>query len=384
LRLPLIVALLGQRDPLRRLVAELDLQIAARRRDRQIAVAESAHQVKRLTRRLLVRQTRCVVRHRALHRRPHVRRRAEETVRRHQPLDPLVRPLKVVRLHVQRETPRAVGKVREDRPREKFVPQRLPKPLHFAERLRVLRPGLHVPDALAPELLLEFRLAPPRRVLPPLVREDLARRAVVRDAACQRLHDQRRPLVVRERVRHEVARVVVHEGCHVHALVAPQQKGEDVRLPELVRLGALEAPRRVLSLRRRRRTLGEKPLLVQDASDRRLADPKALEALEDVAEAARPILRVLGAQRRDRRARLRVPRDTSRRRRSRRLRHQRVHPTGLVQRLPLPDRVRMDPEHASDLAAAPSPFDQLLHHAKPKLHGVAASGACVSLLAAFA
>jgi hypothetical protein len=359
------------------------LQIAARRRDRQVAVAESAHQVKRLARRLLVRETRRVVCHRALHRRSHVWCRAEEAVCRHQPLDPLVRPLKVVCLHVERESPRAVRKVREDRPRQKFVPERLPKPLHFAERLRVLGPRLHVSDALPAELLLEFRLAAPRRVLPPLVRQDLARRAVVRDAARQRFHDQRRPLVVRERVRHEIPRVVVHEGRHVHALVAPQQKGEDVRLPQLVRLGALEAPRRVLPLRRRRRTLGEQPLLVQDAPDRRLADAETLEALEHVAQAARPVLRVLGAQRHDRRARLRVPRDTSRRRRPRRLRHQRVHPTGLVQRLPLPDRVRMDPEHASDLAAAPSALGQLPHHAKPKLHGVAVSGAWVSLLAVF-
>ena len=38
-------------------------------------------------------------------------------------------------------------------------------------------------DALPPQLLLELRLPAPRRVLPPLVGQDLPRRAVLRDAA---------------------------------------------------------------------------------------------------------------------------------------------------------------------------------------------------------
>ena len=47
--------------------------------------------------------------------------------------------------------------------------------------------------------------------------------------------------MVRHHQRHDVARAVVHEGGDVQALMAAQEEGEDVRLPELVRLRALEA-----------------------------------------------------------------------------------------------------------------------------------------------
>ncbi len=46
---------------------------------------------------------------------------------------------------------------------------------------------------------------------------------------------------MRHHQRHQVARVVVHEGGDVEPLVTPQQEGEDVRLPQLIRLGALKA-----------------------------------------------------------------------------------------------------------------------------------------------
>ena len=53
--------------------------------------------------------------------------------------------------------------------------------------------------------------------------------------------------MVGERVGDDEARVVVHERREVQALVATEQEREDVRLPELVGLGALEAPWRVLT-----------------------------------------------------------------------------------------------------------------------------------------
>jgi hypothetical protein len=247
----LILILLLQLDRLRLLVAQLDAQPAPLRCDAQLAVAEPAHQIEWLPRRLLEREPARVLRHRALDRRPHLRSRSEEAVRRHQAAERLVRPLEVVRMHVEREPARAVIEVGEDRPREKLLPQRLPEALDLAERLRMLRAALHVPDALPPELLLKLRLAAPGRVLSPLVRQNLTRHTERRDAPLESLHHQRRALMVSEHVGHQEARVIVHERREVHALMAAEQEREDVRLPELIGLGPLKASRRPLPRNRR-------------------------------------------------------------------------------------------------------------------------------------
>jgi hypothetical protein len=190
------------------------------KRNRQVPVAQSPHQVKGLPGRPLVREGQGVLCHRALDRLPHLRRRAEESVCRHQAPDPLMRPAKVVRLHEEAHPPLAVFEIRKYGPRQKLLPQRLPETLDLAERLRMMRPALDVVDSLSPQLLLEFSLPAPRRVLPPLVRQHLPRRAVIRYRPRQRFHHQRRFLVMRHHQRDQVARVVVHERCHVDPLVA--------------------------------------------------------------------------------------------------------------------------------------------------------------------
>jgi hypothetical protein len=280
-------------DGARRLISQLHAQPTARGRDAQVLVAHATDDVEGLPRRLLERQPERVGVHALLDRRAHVRRRLEEAVRGHQPIDALVRPLEVVRVDVQTKPTLAVGVVAEDRTTQKLLPQRLPETLHLAQRLRVLRPALDVRDALTTKLLLEVRLAAPRRVLAPLVGEDLARRAPRRDRALQCLHHQRRALVVRHRPAHHEARVVVHEGRDVQTLVPAEQKREDVRLPHLVGSRPLEAPRRVLACRRGRRRLGDEPLLVQDATHLRLADAERSEAGKDVTNTTRAPLGVL-------------------------------------------------------------------------------------------
>lgn len=65
---------------------------------------------------------------------------------------------------------------------------------------------------------------------------------------------------MRQRQAHQVTRVIVQEGCDVHPLVSAQQKREQVRLPQLVRLGTLEA--RQLALRLRLRTHPRRTLTV--------------------------------------------------------------------------------------------------------------------------
>jgi hypothetical protein len=246
LRAFVIGHLLVELDGLCRFVAQLHREAAPCRRDRQVTIPEPPHQIERFSHRLLVRQPRRVLGDVLLDRRPHLRRCAEESVGGHQPRQPLVRTLEVVRVDEERQPPLQIVEVGEDRSRKKFVPQRLPKPLHLPQRLRMLRPALDMPDALAPQLFFKFRRAAPRRVLPSLIGQDLLRCSKRRDPFSKRVHHQRRSLMVRQRVRHQKPRVVVHERRQVHALVPPEQKREDVRLPELVRGRAFKPALRML------------------------------------------------------------------------------------------------------------------------------------------
>jgi hypothetical protein len=145
-----IDGLLRQTDRLRLFVAHLHAQATAGRSDRQVLVAQTTDQVEGLSRRLLERQALRVLRDALLDRLPHLRRRPEEAVRWHQPLDALVRTLEVVRVHEKPEAALAVGEVRKHRPTQEFLPERLPESLHLPQRLRVLRPALDVADALPP------------------------------------------------------------------------------------------------------------------------------------------------------------------------------------------------------------------------------------------
>lgn len=103
-RLRFIVGLLAQWNGLRRL-PDLHPQRPAGRRDTQILIAESPHQVKRLLRRLLLRNSEGVHLDLCLDRRPDVRRRAEEPIRRHGAVDALMRTLEVVVLDEQPDSP---------------------------------------------------------------------------------------------------------------------------------------------------------------------------------------------------------------------------------------------------------------------------------------
>ncbi len=229
----------------------------------------------------------------------------------------------------------------------------------------MLGPALDVPDALAPQLLLKLRLPPPSRVLAPLVGQHLLRRPVRRNAARQRLHHQRRALVVRQRVRDDVARVVVHEGCQVQPLVASQEKREDVRLPHLIGRRPLEAPRPVLACRRRLARL-EQPRVVQDRPHLRLAHSEPLETRQHVADATRAVLRMLRAQPDHRLLSGLRRRRHPARRRLRGLGHQRVHAPLLVRGHPVDDRCHAGTEETRELPEAHRPGHRLLDHPQPQ------------------
>jgi hypothetical protein len=110
-----IVALLRQLDRLLHL-SHLHLQPPAARRNRQILIPQTPHQVEGLVGRLLQRQPLRVRRHRLLHRRPHLRRRSEEAVRRRHAFDALVRPLEIVPVDEQAQPSVTVREISEHRP----------------------------------------------------------------------------------------------------------------------------------------------------------------------------------------------------------------------------------------------------------------------------
>lgn len=203
-----------------RRIAELDAECAARRGDAEVLISESPDQVEGLLRLLLLCEPQGVGLDLCLDRRAHVWRCAKEAIRRHQAIDALMRSLKVVVLDEERDSPQPVGKVGEHRLAEKLLPQRLPEALDLSERLRVLRPALAVLDPPPAQELLKFGLAAPGGVLPALIRQHLARLAILRNPALQRLDDQTGLLVMGHCPRHQIARVVVHEAYEVDALMA--------------------------------------------------------------------------------------------------------------------------------------------------------------------
>lgn len=160
----------------------------------------------------------------------------------------------------------------------------------------MLRTTADVLDAHPLQRLLELRLASPHRVLPSVVGQHLGRLSVRRDASLERLHHQRRLLVVRKRVADHEAAVVVHEHADVQPLSAPKSKREDVRLPQLVRRRPLEPSRQVLALRSRTRCLNQ-TLVMQNPSYDLLGDSESLEPSQYVADSATPPLLVLLLQR---------------------------------------------------------------------------------------
>lgn len=352
------------------LVSHLHAQLPAARGDAQRLVAQLARQVEGLAHGLLQREPRGVLLHCGLERRTYLRRGAEVPVRGHQSLDALVRAAEVVAVDEESQPSHAVVEVSEDGAAQELVPQRLPEALHLPQRLRVVGAALDVVDVLPLQLGLELRLAAPRRVLPSVVRQHLARHTVRGDAALEGLHHQRGLLPVRDGMADDEAAVVVHEDGHVEPLMSAQEEGEDVRLPELVRLCALEAclgPRGLLHLRRSRL---EQPLLMKNPAHGRLRHPDAFEASQQVRDA-------LGAQlgtallRAHHQGAPRVLDARRALRRPARLRSQRRLAADLKRGQPVVDRRRPDSEHPRHFQNGCLLSDDLLQHPQPELRRVA-------------
>jgi hypothetical protein len=229
-------------------VVDVNLEPLLAGGNRKPLIAELADHVKGLARRLLEREPQLIRGHLPLDLFADVRRRLEEAVGGHEPVERLVWPLEVVVADVVLEPALRVDEVGEHRATQKLVPQRLPKPLDLAQCLRVLGAAADVVDARLPQHLLELGLAAPHRVLTAVIGEHLLRLAVRRHRALESLHHERRLLMMCERVPDDKPTVVVHEHAGVQPHVPPKPKREDVRLPKLIRRRPLEAPRLVLPL----------------------------------------------------------------------------------------------------------------------------------------
>lgn len=213
-----------------------------------------------------------------------------------------------------------------------------------------MRPALDVPDAVTLELGLELGIAPPAGVLPALVGQDLARRAVLGDATRQCLQHQGAALMMRQRQTHQVPRVIVQERRHIQPLMLPEQEREQVRLPQLVRLGALEPMRARLRLGPRLRPGGRQALLLQHPPHRGGRRAQSKVPLQHIADAPAASRRLSALGRHDRR--------TSRRHRT------------TARRPYAPAASRPQPRLAVR-AIAPHPlYDRCVRHPEPRRHRV--------------
>jgi hypothetical protein len=216
------------------------VQRGAARADRKRAIPQLSGKVEGLSDWLRLRQAQGVLGHLRLDARAHLARRAEEPIGRREAFQALMRTLEVVVLDEERHPALTVLEVGEHGARQQLLPQRLPEPLDLAAGLRVMRTALHMSDPMTLQLRFELGAATPGGVLAALVGQDLPRRPVLCDAARERLEHQHASLVMRHRKTHQIAGVIIEERGHINPFVPPQQERKEVRLPQLVRLSALE------------------------------------------------------------------------------------------------------------------------------------------------
>ena len=267
------------------LIPDSHAQRRRARADRKRPVSQLTCQVERLHRRLLAREAQRVLGHLRLDRCAHGGSGSKEPIRRCEPFEFLMGALEVVVLDEQPHPPLAVLEVGEHRPRQQLFPQRLPEPLDLPAGLGMVRPALHMLDAVALKLRLELRAPTPRGVLAALIGQDLPRRSVLGDAAAEGFEHQHASLVVRDRHTHQVARVIIQERRHIQPLVPSQQERKDVRLPQLVRLRPLEVLHHRLAPYSTRRPLRLDPLALQDPAHRRRRHPDPQEPPHHISDA---------------------------------------------------------------------------------------------------
>jgi hypothetical protein len=288
----------------------------------------------------------------------------EEPVGRTKPPDPLVRPLVVVILHPQRGALHRLLEAVELCALQKLPQDRLPEALDLAERHGVMRPGADVPHPVLFQLLLEARLAPPVRVLPAVVGQNLFGDPVLGDPATIGLQDVLGRLAAVQSKCCDVAAVVVDEADQV-GVVTPQSDSQDVALPELVGAGALEEARLGWVLLRLDGALLHQAPRRECFVNRRRAGAHQKKTLENIGDPPRSVLRVLGLHRH------RLSPDLLRHSADPAGRHPGCQPRLPVKPVgpyPALDRVRADPKLLHQQPGAVAFFQKQLYDPQPELH----------------
>lgn len=167
----------------------------------------------------------------------------KKTVSRNHVSDPLVRTEVVVVIDKMLESLPGLGQLLWPSSAPELGLYRVPKPLAFSERLRMLRARDDVLDAVPDQQLLKFIFSAPAEVLSTLVRQRLLGLSEFLNPVLKNFDHKLRGLLQGERPGHDVPAVIVHEDGEINLRpMAHEREARDVALPKLHGLGPLETP----------------------------------------------------------------------------------------------------------------------------------------------
>ena len=139
----------------------------------------------------------------------HLRFNFKEPVRRGHAADALVRTLKIVVLHIQRQLFLEVVKGCDFRFVEKFQPQCPPEPFHFAVGLRMVRTADRVLDIMIPQICSELIIPRPADELTPAVGQDFFGKRIIAAGFFEQVKSVGNGLTVKQIERNDVPRIIV-------------------------------------------------------------------------------------------------------------------------------------------------------------------------------
>jgi hypothetical protein len=205
-------------------------------------VAHPPHHVERLRRTAAQRQLLDISLDASFHRHAQFLLDRKEPVRRTQTLQPLVRPLVVVIFQPPADPFPRLLEIRELRPHQELLPDRLPEPLDLAQGHRVMRTAADMVDPVFFHLPHERRPPAPADILSSVVRQHLPRHPIRPDTAPVHLQHILRGLAPEYLEPRDVPGMIVNESDQVGIRPA-QLERKDIALPQLVRGGPLEKTR---------------------------------------------------------------------------------------------------------------------------------------------
>jgi hypothetical protein len=163
----------------------------------------------------------------------------EETIRRAQALDALVRSFVIIVFYPEPDAFAGGVEALELGAGKELLPDGLPEAFDFPQRHGMMRAGLEMVGPVLFHLGLEAGDTPPVDVLPAVVGEHLPGRLVFARRHPEDFQNVFRGVAPKEVRPDDEARIIIHESDHVGVTPA-EPEGEDIRLPHLVRRGPLK------------------------------------------------------------------------------------------------------------------------------------------------